>query len=127
MGAAPLRARICGTVMRPESFWADMGATSGLQSNMEGERNLARPSNAPARENPALLGAVRPVSRAIRPVEADRIGKAQRRGAGGRAVIARKVNPLDHVKPAAVEEHVDGQTALVRTLDATGDALEPGA
>src|SRR5437879_4517385 len=73
-----------------------------------------------------LLRAVGPVSRPIRPVKADRIGKAQRRRAGGRTVITRKIDPLDHVEPTAVEEHVDGQAALIGTLDTTGDGLEPG-
>src|SRR5216683_7756734 len=73
-----------------------------------------------------LLRAVRPVSRTVRPVEADRIGKTQGRRAGGRTVITRKVDPLDHVEPAAVEEHVDGQAALIGTLDTTADVLEPG-
>src|SRR4029077_2747810 len=94
---------------------------------MDPIRKVASCTNRPfCRGNGGLLRAVGPVSRAVRPVEADRIGKTQGRGAGGFAILTRKIDPLDHVKAAAVEEYVDGQASLVGTLDTTGDVLEPG-
>src|SRR3954454_11219933 len=79
----------------------------------------------------SFVGAIRrtrrlPLERTVRAEEAYRICKSERRWADRRVVGVRKIDSVDEIKTASVEEHVDGEASAVDAINAS-IVLEPDA
>src|ERR1051326_2271667 len=76
--------------------------------------------------NSRLLERICEIAGSVSREKADRVCESQRGGTRGSIFGAGKIDALDEIEAAAVEEHVDHKPAFVRAVDA-GNTFKPSA